>query len=468
MTQYIELTSQYRNRNEFPLQARFCTSTNISNGNIDLFSAKDPVSFQYPYYIGVVGSAFDSSVTSTFNGGTNINPELDPTTLTTEDDYYKGYTLRDITISEDRIIRTYTASSASVSLSLPYSNIWASTDQYQILDTSTIASDQLTTQPYNVYNNARFGVLEAFVGMYAYVYHWDGTKYILGTYPVTKTTSFDTTFMSYTLANSIGPFVDGDITMIRKEEIVANGLLQSATGGNQVTLSTTASSVKDFYAGKFFFLVPFNVPGNIDPVLTIQNHVYKIVKYDGLTKVATLDRPLVISNYIQPTVVGNLQDRLYEILEFSFDNAQPYFFSGSRLSQETSGCTELEITDIILPNVSLKTGSRSSLYPYFYVSIESANASFNSNTSIYSNNPNSRKMNFIAPMYDTSDPFSTAFIKLNSSMIPTLKFNPKEPLSLVITLPDGTLFQTLEEDNPSPLPPNPLLQLTVILSSRRI
>jgi hypothetical protein len=274
------------------------------------------------------------------------------------------------------------------------------------------------------------------------------------------------TLNTFTLASG-GPFLQNDLAMIRKETYSENGLFQTGTGGNTITLSASASSVNDYYKGKFLFIVPFNNVVSQDPgISTFSNYVYKIVAYNGTTKVATLDRVYSLSNYVQP--VGNMTDRLYEILEFSYDNAQNYFFSGSRLSQESSACSEVEIVDIILPNVPLKTGSRSALYPYFYVNVESTNASFNSSTSIYSNNPNSRKSNFITPMYDISNPFSTAFIKLDSSMAPTLKFNPKEPLSFTLTLPDGTLFQTMEEDTQSPLPPNPLLQITVIVSVKRM
>jgi hypothetical protein len=308
--------------------------------------------------------------------------------------------------------------------------------------------------------------MESLVGYTVTVYPWDGTKYTTAA-TTTTTTSYDMSLNTFTLASG-GTFLQNQLAMIRKETYSENGFFQAGSGGNTITLSTSSSSINDYYKGKFLFIVPYNNLVSQDPgISNFSNYVYKIVSYDGTTKIATLDKSYSLSNYTLP-VMGSMQNRLYEILEFSYDNAQNYFFSGSRLSQESSACSEVEIVDIILPNVPLKTGSRSALYPYFYVNVESTNASFNSNTSIYSNNPNSRKANFLVPLFDISNPFATAFIKLDSSMTPTLKFNPKEPLSFTLTLPDGTLFQTLEDDTQTPLPPNPLLQITVIVGVKRM
>jgi hypothetical protein len=463
-TQYIELTSTYRNRAEFPKQARFSVSNNLSNGNLSLLTAQDPVSNAFPLYAGVVGLLNGSG---TFNGGTYINPQLAPSSSTLTD-AYKGYRLYDTTgTTGDRLVTGYTPTNTSTTLQLPFvSTAWASTDSYTITDESMVTANKLVVQPVDVFGKTPYKLMESLVGYTVTVYPWDGTKYTTAA-TTTTTTSYDTTLNTFTLASG-GPFLQNDLAMIRKETYSENGLFQAGSGGNTITLSTTASSTTDYYKGKFLFIVPFNNVVNQDPgISTFSNYVYKIVAYNGTTKVATLDRAYSVSNYVQ-VVLGNMTDRLYEILDFSYDNAQNYFFSGSRLSQESSACSEVEIVDIILPNVPLKTGSRSALYPYFYVNVESTNSSFNSNTSIYSNNPNSRKVNFIAPMYDISNPFATSFIKLDSSMTPTLKFNPKEPLSFTLTLPDGTLFQTLEDDTQSPLPPNPLLQITVIVGVKRM
>lgn len=468
-TQYIELTSTYRNRSEFPKQARFCVSNNLSNGNLSLLTAQDPVSNAFPIYAGIVGLLNGSG---TFNGGTYVNPQL-AVTSSTVTDAYKGYRLYDTTApTQNRLVTGYTPANTSTTLQLPFvSGSWAATDGYTITDESTIANNKLVVQYQDVFGKPSYRLMESLVGYTVTVYKWDGVSNYLQT-PVTSTTvSYDTTLNTFTISPTL-TLAQDDLAMIRKETYSSNGVFQPlSTGGNTIQLDASSSLVKDAYKGMFLFILPIGTdPG----VSNMSNYVYKIVSYQGVdpitlvpTRIATLDRAYDVSNYTQ-LVLGTLQNRIYELLPFSYDNAQNYFFSGSRLSQEASACSEVEIVDIILPNVPLKTGSRSALYPYFFVNVESTNASFNSSNSIYSNNPNSRRSNFLVPLRDISNPFATAFIKLDSSMTPTLKFNPKEPLSFTLTLPDGTLFQTLEDDTQSPLPPNPLLQITLILSVKRM
>ena len=478
MSRYIEISSTYRNRNEYPLQSRFSIPTNLNTcTNPDVFNSQDPVSYQFPNYIGVVGMA--EVLGSTFNGGTYINPELDPATSSDTADYYKGYTITDTTIAESRLIKTYDPSQTSVTMNLPFSNtlpnIWASSDTYNIEDTATLTQNTISVQPIDVFNNTPFPVPENFVGQYVYVYNFAG-NYSLSTNPILKTKAYDTTYKYFTTSLSTYPTLNNnDLVIIRKQMINNWGNFAANAISNTIQLGASASSVDNYYRGKYLFILPHNIPGtSVDPAIptvgltnnsSYKDFIYIITAYKGSTKVATLNKVVKLSLYD----TGDLTGRAYEILDFSYENAQNYYFSGSRLSQEAGACTDIEINSVILPNVPLKSGSRTALYPYFYLSIESANSSFNSFNSIYSNNPNSRKNNFLLPMYDTSDPFSTAFIKLDAGgMVPRLKFNPKEPLSVSITLPNGEPFETLEKDNETPLPPNPLLQITILFTTTRI
>ena len=160
-----------------------------------------------------------------------------------------------------------------------------------------------------------------------------------------------------------------------------------------------------------------------------------------------------------------------EICEFSYDNAHPFIYQGSMVSQTQDVSYEIKLLNVVLPNKTLATsliGGRVAFYPYVYVHLSNLSNGTNSN-SIYSNNPNARNMIFRCPVYDVSNPDATTFVNMDGDgMDQTMKFKPNDNLSFSVRLPNGELYQTAEPESYSPAPPNPFIQISAAFSIRRI
>ena len=74
-----------------------------------------------------------------------------------------------------------------------------------------------------------------------------------------------------------------------------------------------------------------------------------ITKYDGATKTATINKPFD----------GGIPapGDMYEILPFSYDNAFPFVYSGSLVSQQEEVCYQIELMNLIFTQYNIgKTG----------------------------------------------------------------------------------------------------------------
>lgn len=158
------------------------------------------------------------------------------------------------------------------------------------------------------------------------------------------------------------------------------------------------------------------------------------------------------------------------IATFNNDNFNPLSYNGSMLSLYQTVCYSISLLSITLPNIPLKTGSRIAFYPYVYV--EFANATTPNGASkqiIYSNNPNSNRALFIAPVTQLLQPEANTFITLSGgTMSQIIKFKPNDNLRFSVYLPDGSLFQTLDIDTLPPYSHQPDLQIDAVFSITRL
>jgi hypothetical protein len=154
---------------------------------------------------------------------------------------------------------------------------------------------------------------------------------------------------------------------------------------------------------------------------------------------------------------------------FDKDNFTPLSYTGSMTSINEAVCYEISLLSITLPNQSLLSGSRISFYPYVYVEFSNATSPTGASRElIYSNNPNSNKALFIAPITQNVQPLLSTFMVVNSSMSQIVKFKPNDNLRFSVYLPDGTLFRTLENDLLSPYPYSGRVQIDTVFSIRRL
>ena len=117
----------------------------------------------------------------------------------------------------------------------------------------------------------------------------------------------------------------------------------------------------------------------------------------------------------------------------------------------------------------MRSGARIAFYPFVYVEFTNTTSpSGSSNSIIYSNSPTSNRALFIAPISDTNQPMNSSFVKIYSNMAQTIKFKPNDSLKFSVYLPDGRLFETVEQDYLSPYDPNTLIQINAVFGIRRI
>ena len=116
------------------------------------------------------------------------------------------------------------------------------------------------------------------------------------------------------------------------------------------------------------------------------------------------------------------------------------------------------------------TGSRIAFYPYVYVELSniSTPGSGLKNT-IYSNNPNSTKMLFRAPVTDVAKPQVTTFLNLYGDDMPqVIKMKINDSFKFSVRLQNGVLYETVEEESYSPSQANPRIQISAVFSFKRI
>ena len=165
-------------------------------------------------------------------------------------------------------------------------------------------------------------------------------------------------------------------------------------------------------------------------------------------------------------------DTYFEILNFSYDNFNPFTYTGSLVSQQDMVCYEIELLNLILPNevLAVGEGGRIAFYPYVYAQISNvSSAGGRLKNIIYSNNPNSTRAIFRIPIDDVINPLISTFIKVDGDgMVQTIKFKPNDNLYFSVFLANGELYETILPEYFSPAPPNPTSQISASFSIRRL
>ena len=174
--------------------------------------------------------------------------------------------------------------------------------------------------------------------------------------------------------------------------------------------------------------------------------------------------------YIEWSAFSMVETDTINITSFCRENFSPLAYNGSMVSQNQTICYEVSLISMTLPNLPLSTGSRIAFYPFVYVEFVNATSpSGASSQIIYSNNPNSNKALFIAPIGAVSNPAQQAFINLvGTGMTQTIKFKPNDNLRFSVYLPDGSLFQPLVLEILSPYPPDIKNQIDAVFSFKRL
>ena len=143
-----------------------------------------------------------------------------------------------------------------------------------------------------------------------------------------------------------------------------------------------------------------------------------------------------------------------------------YASGGSQSIQ--GGDYELELLWLSVPNQILDVGYGGTLdrYPYIYCSLYTGITNTTQQV-LYSNNPYTSKVLFKVPVNEYFG--DTSFITLKDSKAKqTIYFDPSQDLFFELTLPDGTIISFNEYDNMPPYPPNPFLQINILVSMKKL
>lgn len=234
--------------------------------------------------------------------------------------------------------------------------------------------------------------------------------------------------------------------------------------------NSVLSKYKNYYRNQFLRILPYISPSdysyNFNPIPNnnearrIVYYEYDIVNSRGIFK-------------IYPWFTFNPEIGTYiEILPFSYDNLNPFVYSGSLVSSRQLTCYEIQLISLTLPNATLSTasGGRIAFYTHVYVQLSNISSTGGALKNIvYSNDPNATNIIFRAPIYDTQNPINSHYVKITGDgMIQTIKFKPNDNLYFKITLPNGEIYNTILPEYYSPSEPNPKCQISALFSIRKI
>lgn len=159
------------------------------------------------------------------------------------------------------------------------------------------------------------------------------------------------------------------------------------------------------------------------------------------------------------------------VCNFQRDTCTDLQYTGTTVSSNQMVCYNLRVASLIIPNqqLNLPNGGLTSAYPYVFIEVSNATSpSGHARNVFYSNNPNALFATFTCPISDVNSPASTNYIKLYGAGSRLVKFKPNDDLRVRLFMPDGNLFTTTLTDYVPPLPPNPLLQLSLLLEFTRL
>jgi hypothetical protein len=449
---YLELVSAFRNRNEYPNPAEFTVLLAQSGTKTNGLDAYDPISDAFPLYTQTSFPSFvaDGPVLAAgaFGGGVNNIVPLPGGSAV--DDIYNGLLLVDTTIGESVRIIDYDGGSMTATLESPFSDNWMPTDAWEVRNDLQTPSPGPYT---DIFLPTGDFVNNSYVGKFLEVHQG-------GMYEFTRITAYDAEHRIIT----VSPAISLDISGIASQLQIRCALLLDPISplGVPVLASVLAAGVNNTTT---FTITPIacNLVGNFIVMITgaAAGDIRLITSYDPTTGEGTVGTPF--------TAAVTAGDQ-YELWPFSGDNSIPLNYSGSTVSQSELVCYEIELIDLVLPNVPLLNhpGGRIAFYPYVYVELSNVSSPMGANNIIYTNNPYATRALFRVPIDDVPNPLISTFIRLDANgMIQTIKFKPNDNLHFRVFLPSGETFTTTPYTM-SPEPPNPRLQISANFAIKRL
>ncbi len=500
---YIDINSAYRNRDQFPDVADFTVPFGTFGGGSPYTDSHYAEAFPvYDFYTGLLNTASTFSTSDGFTPSVNyfqvpfINPyaNIEAATL------YNGYNLERLDTFQRSMITYFSSPTATSNLVTPIANdavpIVPFTTPANLYDISPFANvypytgslnpaetNGINLQYADLYYRIPFSAVNVFQNYYVVAEDAPPGKPIYSViqryFPDVRTIVTSPRFPPAIAASNMR------WTLRKKLPIQKNYTVVGSPSRNKVVITPVAGFSDKDYVDKMVYFPPAVDPfGTLgipvdDPAIlpnvtinrmTFPEFAYRIQAFDAATNTITLDRSINETLYNQSgpayqTFVG----RKYEILPLPVSTTCPLLYSGSTVSQSNDVCYEIALLNIMLPNVTLATGSRIVDYPFVFIELSTdGDVSTVGQNVITSNNPNAAHALFVCAVTNVVDPDASTFIRIDASgMRQTIKFRPNSSMRFKVYLPDGSLFQPALADSPSPLPPNNLLQIEAIFEISR-
>lgn len=493
---YLEFDSTYRNRNQWPLASDFEIAISQS-GRKGQYDALDPVCLSTPLFSWSSNTFTRGDPILNFISGLVADPTTysisytsDPSIIILEGslfqelkNYYNNCVIEFQNVPAAPIKRrileyTYLGIygvgppavelvQVTLSSSLPDNFIIPGTTIFSINDPTNITD---TSNPY-------FFVPAGRIQKNAYteylLYNETQREYrkISGYNFDTHLLSLDTTGSTTAYSGQITGWEITDNYSIRKESPLyptLNGTYPTVQAGSTaytLILNNTNPTSDYYYKNCAIRILQSSTYGYTLSSPEGESRIISSSIYDNDTGLLTLTMK---SSFTSTPVPGTS----VEILNFSYDNVNPFTYTGSIVSQQQMVCYEVELLNVILPNETLAVGEggRIAFYPYVYVEISNVSAAeARLKNIIYSNNPNAFSVTFRVPIDDVINPLISNYVRVDGDgMVQTIKFKPNDNLYFRVTLSNGEAYQTILPEYYSPSPPNPNAQISTCFSIRRL
>lgn len=450
MASYLDIYSTYRNRNIWPNPAEFEVLVSIS-GRKSAMNADDPVALASPS-VAWTSSFFDATalnadkvqgaITDVGFGNATSNQIITFTSgggaLQQATNYYRGATWRSVTnpIQYAKVMSYKYLGSDRGQVTLDNAVVVLAGDTFNISDPTdlTDTSNPLFFVPMSA-NDA-----SAYVGFLLYNETLNQFRTI---------DSFDNSTGILTVATApVVGWLPTHNYSIRKQPPVLVSLAAAGSTSTQVVFGAGASIVDNLYNG-WFVRTPKTVYDN-NPVPP-QGEQRRIIAYDGATLTAT----------ISPAFTASTLNSTVELLQFSYDNMYPFPFRAT-LQQEIPTYS-IRLNRLILPNRVLKVhgGGKTAFHNYVYVELASIDNP--NNSIIFSNNPNAVRALFTASITNIDNIDQPDYIIMDGDDITqTVRFRLDTNFKFRVSMPNGETFETMLNDNLSPLEPNPKVQIRAL------
>ena len=230
------------------------------------------------------------------------------------------------------------------------------------------------------------------------------------------------------------------------------------------TLDAVLSAIQTALGGSFAL-------SQTDRIVTISNASTFTLERTRLSQTLGFEMETLTGSdtYTGRYAVSFVNEVKWELLTFERDNYAPLTYVGNTVGANQPVCYEVELTSLVLPNVTLSSGRGNRIAFYPYVMVEFSNTTSPTRNVLISNNPYATKVLFHVPITNIVDPQRSTFVSLSGrGVVNTIPFKPDDNFRLRIILDNGELFETLTVDTSPPFPPDPNIQVSAIISARRI